>query len=160
MRRFEASWRNYRIRNLITAATEIVRQSPTTAGTNDLRDVDVNKFLDLLLAELQNQDPLNPMDNSEMLQQISQIREISATNQLSDTLSSVLLGQSVATASSLIGKRVSALTDDARNVEGVVDRVSMERDGTDESKRVIRVFVNGQKVELGNIREIVEGQVG
>lgn len=142
----------------VPAATEVIRQSPTTAGTNDLRDVDVNKFLDLLLAELQNQDPLNPMDNSEMLQQISQIREISATNQLSDTLSSVLLGQSVATASSLIGKRVSALTDDAKNVEGVVDRVSMERDGTDDSKRIIRVYIDGNKIELGNIREITDEQ--
>ena len=140
----------------VPAANEIIRQSPTTAGTNDLRDVDVNKFLDLLLAELQNQDPLNPMDNSEMLQQISQIREISATNQLSDTLSSVLLGQSVATASSLIGKRVSALTDDARNVEGVVDRVSMERDGTDDTKRMIRVYIDNNKIDLGNIREIKE----
>lgn len=144
----------------VPAANEIIRQSPSTAGTNDLRDVDVSKFLDLLLAELQNQDPLNPMDNSEMLQQISQIREISATNQLSDTLSSVLLGQSVATASSLIGKRVSALTDDARNVEGVVDRVSMERDGTDDAKRTIRVYIDDNKIELGNIREIAEEQEG
>jgi flagellar basal-body rod modification protein FlgD len=138
----------------VPAATDIIRQSPTTAGTNDLRDVDVDKFLDLLLAELQNQDPLNPMDNSEMLQQISQIREISATNQLSDTLGSVLLGQSVATASSLIGKRINALTDDAKNVEGVVDRVSMEKDDTDESQRLIRVYIGDHKIDLKNIREI------
>jgi flagellar basal-body rod modification protein FlgD len=135
----------------VPAATDVVRQSASTAGTNDLRDVDVDKFLDLLLAELQNQDPLNPMDNAEMLQQISQIREISATNQLSDTLGSVLLGQSVA---SLIGKRIHALTDDAKNVEGVVDRVSMEKDNTDESQRVIRVYIGDHKIDLKNIREI------
>ena len=138
----------------VPGATDVVRQTPTTGGPNDLRDVEVDKFLDLLLAELQNQDPLNPMDNSEMLQQISQIREISATNQLSDTLSSVLLGQNVATASSLIGKRISALTDDAKNVEGVVDRVSMEKDDTDESKRVIRVYIGDHKINVENIREI------
>lgn len=138
----------------VPAATEVIQQNPSTGGARDLRDVDVSKFLDLLLAELQNQDPLDPMDNSEMLQQISQIREISATNQLSDTLGSVLLGQSVSTASSLIGKQISALTDDARNVEGVVDRVSMEKDDTDESKRVIRVFIGDNKIDLKNIREI------
>jgi flagellar hook assembly protein FlgD len=40
------------------------------------------------------------MENSELVQQISQIREISATNQLTDTLTSVLMGQNTATASS------------------------------------------------------------
>jgi len=48
----------------VPAANEVVRQAASTAGDNDLRNVDVDKFLDLLLAELQNQDPLNPMDNS------------------------------------------------------------------------------------------------
>jgi flagellar basal-body rod modification protein FlgD len=144
----------------IPAANDVARQAASSGGPNDLRDVEVDKFLDLLIAELQNQDPLNPMDNSEMVQQISQIREISATNQLSDTLSSVVLGQNVATASSLIGKRINALTDDAKNVEGVVDRVSMEKDDTDESKRVIRVYIGDHKIDVSNIREIastVEG---
>ena len=143
----------------VPAATDVIRQSPSTAGNNDLRDVDVDKFLDLLIAELQNQDPLNPMDNAEMVQQISQIREISATNQLSDTLNSVLLGQNVSTASSLIGKRISALTDDAKNVEGVVDRVSMEKDGTNESQRVIRVYIGDHKIDLKNIREIANDAI-
>lgn len=138
----------------VSAANDVVRQNPSTAGASDLRDVDVSKFLDLLLAELQNQDPLNPMENSEMLQQIGQIRQISATNQLSDTLGAVMLGQSVSTASSLIGKRISALTDDAKNVEGVVDRVSMEKDDKDDSKRAIRVYIGDQKIDLQNIREI------
>lgn len=138
----------------VPAANNVVRSNGSTAGNNDLRDVSVDKFLDLLLAEMQNQDPLNPMDNSEMVQQISQIREISATNQLTDTLNSVLLGQSVSTASSLIGKQISALTDDAKNVEGVVDRVSMEKDKQDESKRVIRVYIGDNKIDLNNIRGI------
>jgi flagellar basal-body rod modification protein FlgD len=138
----------------VPAATDVIRQNPSTAGANDLRNVDVDQFLDLLLAELQNQDPLNPMDNNEMLQQIGQIREISATNQLSDTLSSVLIGQNVATASSLIGKRINALTDDAKNVEGVVDRVSMEKDEKDDSIRVIRVYIGDDRIDIKNIREI------
>ena len=38
----------------------------TTTG-NDLRNVDLNQFLTLLVTEMQNQDPLNPMDNSQLL---------------------------------------------------------------------------------------------
>ena len=140
----------------IPAATPIQQTTPNTnSSTNDLRDVDVDQFLQLMIAELQNQDPLNPLDNSELVQQISQIREISATNQLSETLASVMLGQNMATASSLIGKRISALTDAAENVEGVVDRVSVTTDENDEATRTLRVHIGDRDIKLDNIREII-----
>jgi hypothetical protein len=47
------------------------------------------------------------------------------------------------------------LTDDAKNVEGVVDRVSMEKDDNDDSQRVIRVYIGDHKIDVKNIREIV-----
>lgn len=131
--------------------------SPTnqsSRGPADLRDLDINHFLNLMITELQNQDPLNPMDNSELLQQLSQIREISATNKLTETLQSVLNGQQLTTASALIGKKITALSDDKRNVEGTVDRVSVELDEND--KQTLRVHIGGQKVRLKNIREIVK----
>jgi flagellar basal-body rod modification protein FlgD len=118
-----------------------------------LNDVDVDQFMKLLIAELQNQDPLNPLDNSQMVEQIGQIREISATDQLSDTLNAVLLGQNVSTASSLIGKEISALTDDVENITGVVDRVSVTVNEDD--SRTLRVHVGDNAVQLNNIREIV-----
>ena len=133
-------------------------QQPTPAAAqpsgNDLRDVDLDHFLKLLITELQNQDPLNPLDNSEILQQISQIREIGATNLLTETLQTVLTGQNLATASSLIGRRVNALTDDAENIEGEVDRVSMETGADDQ--RILRVHIGDGSVKLENIREIFE----
>ena len=128
---------------------------PNTAGTNDLREVDLNQFLQLLITELQNQDPLNPLDNSEILNQITQIRELSATNKLSDTLDAVLLGQNMTTASSLIGKQIHALTDDAENVEGTVDRVSVDVNAGDTGSRILRVHVGSHQIDLNNIREIL-----
>jgi len=122
-----------------------------------LREVDLNQFLQLLVTELQNQDPLDPMDNSEILAQISQIREISATDQLSDTLGSVLLGQNMATASGLIGKRVTGLSEDSENIDGIVDRVTVVIDPSDESSRSLQVHVGDKDIRLDNIREIVEG---
>ena len=141
----------------IPAAGPIQQSSPGTAGANDFRNVDIDQFLKLLLAELQNQDPLDPMDNAEILQQISQIREISATNKLSETLDAVLLGQNVNTASSLIGKQLHALTDDAEDIVGIVDRVSVEvRDGENQD-RVLRVHIGDHSIRLDNIREIIGG---
>ena len=52
----------------------------------------MNTFLKLMITELQQQDPLNPMDNKDMLNQIAQIRAVGASDQLTKTLNSVLLG--------------------------------------------------------------------
>jgi flagellar basal-body rod modification protein FlgD len=130
--------------------------SATTGSKSDLRDVDVNDFLTLMIAELQNQDPLNPMDNAQMLEQIGQIRQISSTNQLTESLSAMFIGQNLSTATSLIGKRVSALTDDGKNVEGVVDRVTVEVDQKDDAKRTLSVHMGDKTVQLKNVREIVD----
>ncbi len=119
-----------------------------------LQDLDIDEFLKLMITELTNQDPLNPMDNAQLVEQIGQIRSISATSQLSDTLGAVLSGQHLTTASSLIGKHVSALTDQNQNVTGVVDRVSVEVDKDDGDQRTFRVHIGEHKIDLKNVREI------
>lgn len=95
------------------------------AGGNSLQNLDLDVFLEIMLEELQNQDPLDPMDNGELLDQLSQIREISSNDKLTDTLDSVLLGQNVATATGLIGTEVDGLTDDGQRVSGAVQRVKI-----------------------------------
>ena len=117
-------------------------------NSNDaLRGLDMTEFLDLMITELQNQDPLNPMENSEILQQISQIREVGATESLTQTLDSVLLGQNVASATNLIGKYVRALDDAGKEVLGQVDRVTIS-DGAP------KVHIGDKEVRLKNVGEI------
>lgn len=122
--------------------------------TSALANVDIDQFLELMLAELQNQDPLDPIDNSEFLQQITQIREIGAADQLSQTLDAVLSGQNLATASGLIGKEISALSDDGSDVRGLVSRVSVEVDQQSGS-RSLKVHVGESSFDIGRVREIV-----
>ena len=131
--------------------------SPTTdtKKPRDLKDLDINQFLQLMIAELTNQDPLNPMDNTQLVQQIGSIREISATDKLSSALDLVQSGQSLTTASSLIGKNVKALTDDNENIEGTVERVSVQVDDDDNNKRTYRVHVDGKDIDLRNVREVL-----
>lgn len=139
------------------ATSGVGATSNTSTGsskTNDLRNVDMDGFLKLLIAQMQNQDPLSPMENTEIMQQIGQIRSISATDKLTDTLDSVLMGQNLSTASSMIGKKVTALTDDAKNITGVVDRVSVEADA-DGGNRKLRIVIGDNKVDIKNIREVV-----
>ncbi len=92
---------------------------------NALNDLDTSDFLDLMIAELQNQDPLNPLENDELIAQIGQIREIGATDNLSATLDAMVLGQNVASATNLIGAEVSGISEENNRVTGQVTRVSI-----------------------------------
>jgi flagellar basal-body rod modification protein FlgD len=125
------------------------QNSGSSQGTRDrMQDLDVEEFLKLMIAELQNQDPLNPMDNAQMIQQISEIRSISSTDKLTDTLDSVQLGQALASASGLIGRNVTGLSEKNTEVNGKVDRVSVV-DG------VPKLHVGANALQLKNVREII-----
>lgn len=66
-------------------------------------------FLLLLTTQMQNQDPLNPLENSEMTSQIAQINTVSGIEQLNQTLQAITgqIDQNKALqASALIGKGV------------------------------------------------------
>jgi flagellar basal-body rod modification protein FlgD len=54
--------------------------------TDDIQD----RFLTLLVTQLNNQDPLNPMDNAEVTSQLSQISTVKGIEQLNTTLSSMI----------------------------------------------------------------------
>ncbi len=127
--------------------------STTPNRATSIEDMDLDSFLTLLITELQNQDPLDPMENSEMLQQISQMRSIGASDKLTNTLDAVLLGQNVTTASGLIGKEVNALSDDGENISGVIDRVTVVP-SEDNQPATVKVHIGDHTVSLKNLREI------
>jgi flagellar basal-body rod modification protein FlgD len=134
-----------------TSATNNVvgMQSAQAAPEHDkFQDVDLQEFIKMLIAELSNQDPMNPMDNHEILQQVSQIREIESNDRLTDMLETVRVGQSLSTATTMIGRKVKALTDSGDQVVGVVDRISV---GENDSK----VFIGNQQISLKNVSEIL-----
>jgi len=68
-----------------------------------------SQFLTMLTAQLQNQDPINPMDNAQITSQMAQLSTVTGVNQLNSTLTalsnSMALGQSVS-ATSMIGQGV------------------------------------------------------
>jgi flagellar basal-body rod modification protein FlgD len=110
--------------------TQLPNINSTTSGqssniTSALNQLDLDDFLKLMIAELQNQDPLNPLENDELLAQISQIREVGATEQLTSTLNAVLLGQNISSATNLIGADVVALDESGQRVSGNVRVVTI-----------------------------------
>ncbi|NYT35526.1 flagellar basal body rod modification protein [Allopusillimonas soli] len=77
----------------------------TASAVDDVQD----RFLTLLVTQLQNQDPLNPMDNAEVTSQMAQLSTVSGINQLNNTLLALSgqmdVSQSMQ-AANLIGKGV------------------------------------------------------
>ncbi|GAB3285951.1 flagellar hook assembly protein FlgD [Parahaliea aestuarii] len=80
-------------------------QAVKTSTGADLQD----SFMTLLVTQLQNQDPTNPMENAEMTSQLAQINTVSGISELNDTLATINqqidAGQTLQ-AASLIGKGV------------------------------------------------------
>src|SRR5450755_1644995 len=102
----------------------------STSANSALNDLDVNSFLKIMIAELKNQDPLNPMDSSQMLDQIGQMRQITSSDKLTSTLNSVLLGQNIASSTNLIGANIDGISDDNQKVSGLVSSVSIDNGTT------------------------------
>ncbi len=66
-------------------------------------------FLSLLVQQMRNQDPTKPMDSSQMVSQLAQISQVSATQGLQtsfDNLSASLQGNQMLQASSMVGRSV------------------------------------------------------
>jgi flagellar basal-body rod modification protein FlgD len=66
-----------------------------------------SQFMTLLVTQLKNQDPLNPMDNAQMTSQMAQINTVSGINQLNTTLqalSASMTPNQTVQAASMIGR--------------------------------------------------------
>lgn len=119
----------------------------TSSTTGGMSAITPDDFMKMLITELQNQDPMNPTNSDQIMQQISEIRNIQATSDLTTTLNSVALGQSLATAGSLIGRQVEGLGSDGSQVSGAVSSVSI-KNGSPE------LNVGNQTLTLANITAV------
>ena len=99
----------------------------TTAGTsggsssNGLGGLTMNDFLTLMTAQLQNQDPLDPTDANEFLDQLSELSTVEGISQLNSTvsnLSSSMLSSQAVSSASLVGQTVLAQASGAEYTSG------------------------------------------
>jgi len=87
------------------AAINGTAKSSTTSAAENPQD----RFLKLLVTQLKNQDPLNPLDNAQMTSQLAQMSTVTGIEKLNTTLNSLVndLGNSQSMqAASMIGKSV------------------------------------------------------
>lgn len=74
--------------NTSTASASSLTTTKTASVQSDA-EKSQDRFLKLLVAQLNNQDPMNPMDNAQMTSQMAQINTVSGIQQLNDTMKSM-----------------------------------------------------------------------
>ncbi|MGE5620274.1 MAG: flagellar hook capping FlgD N-terminal domain-containing protein [Sphingomonadaceae bacterium] len=109
-------------------------------------------FLKLLLAQLQNQDPLNPMQDTQFIAQMAQFSTLERMQELDRRMELMLRVEQLGQANNLIGKEIEAATghSDAA-LKGTVDAVKVA-DGE------AILLVDGKEVRLSEVLSVVEGE--
>lgn len=79
---------------MLTATSSVTPTSsatPSSGSSTALSDANASqdRFLKLLVAQLNNQDPMNPMDNAQMTSQMAQINTVTGIQQVNETLKSM-----------------------------------------------------------------------
>lgn len=61
----------------------------TATSSGDSVQADTDKFMTLLVTQLKNQDPLNPLDNAQVTSQLAQLQTVTGVNKLNETLNTL-----------------------------------------------------------------------
>lgn len=101
-----------------TASVPGIPSSGTTAAE------DKQMFLELMVAQLRYQDPLNPTDSGEFLAQSAQFTALEKIQDVADRTAELLGAQLAFGASGLVGRHVSWTSEDGETLSGTVDGVT------------------------------------
>lgn len=123
-----------------STGTAIASDNPT----NPASMMGENDFLKLLVAQLQYQDPMNPTDNNQFMQEQAQFSTVEGINNLEKTMTAMQSQQQLAQSVSLIGKQVSYVDAKGNPGSGVVSSVAT-------SKGTTTVNVGGVDVDPSTI---------
>lgn len=102
----------------------------TTSAPDALSQLDNSQtFLQLLVAQLKYQDPLNPTDGTQFIAQTAQLTEVQSVTSLVAKVGQELAAQQAATATGMLGKQVTAHLADGTTVSGTATGVSLGGSG-------------------------------
>jgi flagellar basal-body rod modification protein FlgD len=127
-----------------TAPTDAA--AAATAGSQKSL-LDPQAFLQLLVAQLQYQDPTNPVDTSSFMNQTAMLSQVQTMTSMSSTLTSLASAQQAQAATSLIGKQITYANSSGIQVKGIVDSASILATGA-------TLHVGDTSVPLSGVLEV------
>lgn len=122
--------------NAAAAASSATTGTGQTLGEND--------FLQLLMTQLQNQDPMSPMDNTQFIAQMAQFSSLEQMTNLVSATQAMNANNEVAQSVSLIGHNVTYTNSDGSTGSGVVSEV-------DVSSGLVQLKVGDQSIDPTDI---------
>ena len=91
-----------------------------TTATSQRLGLSQEDFLEVLLAQLSFQDPLDPLDNKDFIAQLAQFTSLEQDRQINEKLDTLLVFESAGQAIGLLGRTVEVATDTQGTVVGEV----------------------------------------
>jgi flagellar basal-body rod modification protein FlgD len=118
---------------------------PTVTGAESAKDtksatLNYESFLKLLVAQMKNQDPTEPMDATQQMAQLATFSQVEQTIKTNKNLESMLQRTSLQEANSVIGRTV---TSNDGTISGVVKEVTLYNDG------IVAMLDSGKKIVIG-----------
>jgi flagellar basal-body rod modification protein FlgD len=123
------------VQNTTTKSETTTPTQATAAPT-----LDYNAFLHLLIAQMRNQDPMEPMKSSDYVAQLATFSQVEKTIQTNERIASLLNTNNLQLAESLIGK---AVISEEHEAAGVVVAAKVVDNG------VMVLLDNGQEIPAG-----------
>ncbi len=121
-----------------------------TTTSNPASKLNTNDFINMMMTQLEHQDPLNPTTSDQLMAQMSQIGQLQSTSQLQTTLTGLATQTQIGAASSLMGKQVTGIDADKNPVTGVVATVQVTSTGVNLQLK------DGSTLALSNVSSISE----
>lgn len=125
--------------------------SQSTAVAQKKATVDYDAFLTLMVAQLKNQDPTEPMKASEYMAQLASFSNVEQSVQMRATLDTILKSGYLEQAGSIIGKHISSPDG---SIAGIVTEVQVLDDG------IIATLESGERVIVSSGVRISDSDPG
>ncbi|MEG8023552.1 flagellar hook capping FlgD N-terminal domain-containing protein [Sphingomonas aurantiaca] len=135
----------------------------TTTTTSNSSSLNQNDFLKLMTAQMQNQDPFNPVDNTQMVAQMAQFSSLAGISEMNTTMKAIsdkLGATSASDAMAYVGKTVltEGSTAYGRNTGGIAGSVELGDAAT--SVNVTISDANGVAIKTMQLGAHAKGTVG
>jgi flagellar basal-body rod modification protein FlgD len=120
----------------------------TAASAANPYNLQPSDFIQMMVTQLQDQDPLDPTSSQDLMSQMADIGQLESSSDMQTTLTSLTLQTQIGSAAALIGKSVTGIDAANNNVSGNVTAVQVA------GGNVALTLDNGDSLTLTNVASI------
>lgn len=136
--------------NSVSAIDTTATPATDTASTAKTSTLGYKDFLNLLTVQLENQDPFDPMSDTDFIAQMANFSTLEQVNTLSDNFSTYSARQQQLSSQAFLGRTVTVSPSDSSSATGTVTAVTYDDKGG------IQVTINGTQYDAADITSTTE----